>query len=218
MFTDTPTDTETTCPNAHQVILGPSSTIALVACKATDVVQRYLYDAAAGSFTLLSPVAATLPNSSGPRHVAFDAQGTHVYVLNETASTLFAYSYAPTTGVFTLINSLSSRAPSMTGTNTAAEVAVLDDFIYVSNRGDNTIGLFHIGGSGDITLVTHFASGGMTPRHFFIDPSSRWLIVANQATSSLAVFGIDPTTRMLLPVANPATSTPYLYVGIVGLP
>jgi len=41
-----------------------------------------------------------------------------------------------------------------------------------------------------------FSGGGLT-RHFTFDPSRRWLLCANQGTSTVTVFAHDPATGRL---------------------
>jgi 6-phosphogluconolactonase len=40
--------------------------------------------------------------------------------------------------------------------------------------------------------VDRVDSGGQTPRHFALDPSGRWMIVANQGSNNLVVFKRNP--------------------------
>ena len=40
-------------------------------------------------------------------------------------------------------------------------------------------------------FVAHQSTAGKTPRDFNIDPSGKWLIAANQDSSTIAVFEIN---------------------------
>jgi 6-phosphogluconolactonase len=53
--------------------------------------------------------------------------------------------------------------------------------------------------SGMLTLVERLPSGGKTPRHFALDPSGKWLWVANQYSNNLSLFQIDPGNGRLVP-------------------
>lgn len=53
--------------------------------------------------------------------------------------------------------------------------------------------------SGMLTLVERLPSGGKTPRHFALDPSGKWLWVANQDSNDLKLFQINPGSGRLLP-------------------
>ena len=45
--------------------------------------------------------------------------------------------------------------------------------------------------------VGHQPTGGKHPRHFAIDPSGNFLLVANRDTNNILVFRIDPQTGTL---------------------
>ena len=77
-------------------------------------------------------------------------------------------------------------------------------FLYVSNRGDaNNIAVFAIDpSSGKLTAKGFQSALGATPRNFIIDPTGRWLLVANQKTNNVVIFRINPKTGMLKPLAK----------------
>ena len=102
-------------------------------------------------------------------------------------------------------------------TNTGAEVQAhpSGNFVYVSNRGDDDLGVFTVGSDGKLTPTAHTKTGGQTPRHFSIDPSGRWLLVANQGSGDVRVFAIDATTGALTPAGSPVTATMPSFVGVV---
>ena len=88
-----------------------------------------------------------------------------------------------------------------------AEIAVHpnDRFVYVSNRGANSIAVFAIDRGatekevGTLKAAGTFPSGGKTPRNFAIDPTGTYLIAANQDGDSLVVFRINQQTGNLEP-------------------
>jgi 6-phosphogluconolactonase len=61
-------------------------------------------------------------------------------------------------------------------------------FLYVSNRGMDTIAVFGLDEKGTPAFIRHVSTGGRTPRGFNIDPSGNWLIAANQNSDNLVVF------------------------------
>ena len=56
--------------------------------------------------------------------------------------------------------------------------------------------------AGALTLVEYEPTRGKTPRGFGMDPTGRWLIAANQNTSTIGLFSIDQTTGALSPVGD----------------
>ena len=51
--------------------------------------------------------------------------------------------------------------------------------------------------SGKLSLAGHQSTLGDTPRNFTLDPTGRYLLVANQATNNIFVFKRDPATGLL---------------------
>ena len=70
--------------------------------------------------------------------------------------------------------------------------------VYFANRGNNSIYLFHADGkTGSLTPGGRFDCGGKTPRNFVLDPTERWMLVANQDSNLISVFRRNPLTGVL---------------------
>ena len=83
-----------------------------------------------------------------------------------------------------------------------AEIAVHPNgnFLYASNRGDDSIAVFRIDPrKGTLTDIDRVSTQGKTPRNFAIDPSGTRLYAANQDSNSVVVFRIDEQTGGLTP-------------------
>ena len=77
---------------------------------------------------------------------------------------------------------------------------MLGKFVYGSNRGHNTIVGYAIDETtGGLSLIGHQGEGVKTPRNFNIDPTGKFMIVANQDGASVVVFSIDPKSGELKP-------------------
>ena len=63
-----------------------------------------------------------------------------------------------------------------------------DDYIYVSNRGHNSIAIFEILKNGKLLGKEIIESGGETPRHLNISKKEDKLYVGNQDTNSVVCF------------------------------
>jgi 6-phosphogluconolactonase len=103
------------------------------------------------------------------------------------------------------VQRISALPAGFSGHNDAAEIAIHPNgkYLYTSNRGHDSIALFsidsHTGDSrtGTLTLVDHFPTQGKAPRSFEIDPTGKFLFVANQETNNIVVFRIDPNSGRL---------------------
>jgi 6-phosphogluconolactonase len=81
-------------------------------------------------------------------------------------------------------------------------------FVYGSNRGHDSIAIWAVDQStGDLQPVGHESTRGQTPRNFTLDPSSDWLLVANQDSDTIVPFRRDQASG-LLTQTGPVTRTP----------
>ena len=51
--------------------------------------------------------------------------------------------------------------------------------------------------NGELNPIGHESTQGMTPRNFAIDPTGRFLLVANQKSDNIVVFRLDQKTGRL---------------------
>ncbi|MGE0609397.1 MAG: lactonase family protein, partial [Pirellulales bacterium] len=74
-------------------------------------------------------------------------------------------------------------------------------FVYVSNRDPyNSIAIFSIDPQTKaLKAVGHQGMGVKTPRNFAIDPTGKYMLVANQSGNNVIVFRIDAETGELSP-------------------
>jgi len=185
-------------PHGHAIVVGPENQYALAADLGTDEVKSFKIDLAQGKL-IDGSVYNTVPGS-GPRHLVVHQNGRLVFVGMELNSTVSAYTFNDHDGSLTQV-ALESTLPSdFSGKNSVADIHLSPDgkFLYVSNRGHNSIAIFSIDQqSGDLTPVGHHPSGGIRPRNFVIDPTGKYLLAANRESNNVVVFRIDPATGQL---------------------
>ncbi|MEP2777348.1 MAG: lactonase family protein [Luteolibacter sp.] len=137
---------------------------------------------------------------AGPRHLAFSPDGKNAYINNELDNTILAAALDGNQGTLSPIGTTPTLPADFEGESTTAEIEVHPNgrFVYVSNRGHNSIAVFSRNAeSGELSLLQHAPCGGEIPRHFKIDPSGKWLLCANQKTHGISVLSLDPETGML---------------------
>ena len=198
-------------PHAHAVALSPDNRFAVVADLGLDQLLVYSFDATKGTLGAVPQIVKTSPGA-GPRHLVFNSDGGFLYVINELQSTVAAYAYNQSNGALHELQTISTLPKGFCANNTAAEIEIdpSGQFVFASNRGDDSIAVFAIDShAGTLTHVETDPSGGKTPRNFAIDPTGRWLLVANQDSNNMAVFRIDhrnghlTQTGEVLPVPSP---------------
>ena len=178
--------------HAHQVVVDPTGAYVLSVDLGVNKIFAYSLDGTSGR---LSEVGrTTMPAGSGPRHLAFHPGGDFAYVANELNSTVTVCSWAD--GVLEPGQVLDA-APKTGVTNYPGEIIVSADgrFVYLTNRGTNTVGVFAVGDDGaSLTRIAAPTCGGDWPRHLALDPAGTWLHVANQRSGTVTRLPIDPAT------------------------
>jgi len=191
-------------PHAHSINVSPDNKFALAADLGIDKILVYKLDPAKGTMVANDPPSADLPPGSGPRHFAFHSSGKYVYACGEINSTVNAFTYDADKGVLKHFQALSTLPEPVKGNSTAeCQVHPSGKFVYVSNRGHNSVAVFHVDETtGKLTAAGHAPTGGKTPRNFGVDPTGKFLIAANQDSSNVVVFKIDPKTGMPSPAGH----------------
>jgi 6-phosphogluconolactonase len=189
-------------PHAHCVTLDPSNRFAFVCDLGLDKVLAYRIDPAQGKLTPHAPPFTSLKPGAGPRHMVFRPDGRFAYVVNELSSTVTTFAYDPNTGGLKEIQTVSTLPEYFDGANTCAEIDVHPSgkWVYVSNRGHNSVVLFTSDfETGSLTYVEEQGTGGSKPRHFGIEPSARHLAIGNQDSDTVLVCRIDAGNGRLKP-------------------
>jgi 6-phosphogluconolactonase len=152
-----------------------------------------------GRLTLAATPYTQFPDGAGPRHMTFHPNGKQAYVINELNCTVSVLDYSSETAQLTIVQTLPALPDGFSETNTCAEIAVSSDgrFLYGSNRGHNSIVTYAISETGRITLIGWTPSHGIGPRNFAIDPSGKFILVANQKGGGIAIFKRDIDTGAL---------------------
>ena len=193
-------------PHAHFIEVTLDNRFAITADLGIDKLLVHRFDARTGALAPATPGFAAVDPGTGPRHIAFAPSGKFLYVVNELASTVTVFAYDPGPGTLSAIQTIPILPGDFSGRNTAAEIAVdaKGRFLYVSNRGHDSIAVFGIEPDGGLLKPLEWApSGGRSPRHFAIDPTGQWLFAANQDSNTIRLFRINRKSGRLTPVDPP---------------
>jgi 6-phosphogluconolactonase len=187
-------------PHAHRVTVSPDNRFLLVNDLGLDAIHIYRLDSATAQLTQNeSPVWRSNPGA-GPRALQFHPNGKFAYCVTEMASSVVVLRWDAQPGVFETVQEVVMRPPEFKGV-TAGDDIVIDRearFAYATDRFDDIVATFAISPeSGRLTLLNRTSCGGKVPRHLTLDPSGRWLLVANQASDNIAVLARDARTGQL---------------------
>ena len=193
-------------PHAHSINFNRDGTQAFVADLGKDQILLYDVDPQAGTMTASAQPLLNMPPGSGPRHFCFHPSFRVAFANLEITSKVALLDYDNQNRELAFGSILDTIPPSASGTgNSTAECLVHPSgkFVYVSNRGHNSIAGFSFNiATGDFQSIGNTPTLGEIPRGFGIDPSGRYLIVGNQKTGNLASMRIDPETGKLIPTGH----------------
>ncbi|MCS6866244.1 MAG: lactonase family protein [Gemmataceae bacterium] len=132
----------------------------------------------------------TLPPGTGPRHMTFLPSGQGgFYVCGELNSTVNVVQGGK------VVQTLSTL-PKETPGNTTAECITSPDgqFVYVSNRGHNSIAVFRVKDNRQLEPAGHITGDINIPRNFNIDLTGKWMLIASQNGGKVGVWERDLKT------------------------
>ncbi len=186
-------------PHAHSADFSPGNRFALSCDLGLDRVFVYPYAAESGQ--LGKPLTAAVEPGSGPRHLVFHPSGRWVYVVTEMASTVAAFTWDGASGALRHFQTVATLPADYRGQKSGGEIAVDHQgrFLYVSNRKEaSSITVFAIDETtGRLSEVERVPAGGSEPRHFALDPTGAWMLVALQKSNRIVTLRIDRKTGRL---------------------
>jgi 6-phosphogluconolactonase len=180
-----------TSAHAHQVVAAGEGVLAVDL--GADTVFGYPLDPRTGA--LGHPgVLASLPSGTGPRHVL--VRDGVAYLVGELAGTVTAFAVGPEGWL-----ELGTLPASTVEGGYPSEIAASADgrFLYVANRGPDTITTFAITDKLPV-FVGEVPTGGAWPRHFVL--IEQFLYVANERSHTVATFRLDPATGLPTPTGD----------------
>jgi 6-phosphogluconolactonase len=193
-------------PHVHASVLSPDNKFLYVTDLGTDKIYIYAFDASNGTLRSTEPSEIKLSPGTGPRHFTFHPNGKFAYVSEELTSSVAVFAVNPSTGALTVLQDTVSTLPeTFKGSNTTADIHtdLRGKYLYVSNRGHNSISIFSIAANGMIQLIGQEPTGGKTPRNFLMDPRGEFMFVANQDSDMITMFRVVSKTGKLLAVGRP---------------
>ncbi len=140
-----------------------------------------------------------LKAGSGPRHLTFHPNGMLAYLMTEFSSEVIVLRYHPNNGHFTEEQYISTLPADFSENNQGSAIHISADgrFVYAGNRGHNSIAVFRVEETGELSFLEHTSTEGDWPRDFAIDPSGNYIVASNQESSNLVLFARDESTGKL---------------------
>jgi len=200
-----PHPTEQDHSRPHHIPIAPDGAFFIVPDKGFDRTHVFRLDPSNGKIIPSAQASVVSAAGAAPRHFAFHPSAPFAYQCNEINSTVTTFGYDAATGQLDELEVQRTLPAGFSERNSTAEIQVAPSgrFVYVSNRGHNSIAIFAVDrASGKLTSVGWEPSQGRQPRYFALDPSGTFLYVANQATDTIVAFRVDQERGTLTPTGQ----------------
>lgn len=205
--------------HAHCAVIDPSGRYVLVCDKGTDRIYVYRLGRALEQVFMYQCEAET-----GPRHVAFDPASGMAFVTYEFSSDLASFAFDSESGRLRLLDRQSTVGRGFAGLNEPAEVRVHPNgrFVYVNNRGEDSVAWFRVGSEGLLERKGHAAIAksihpGLAARNFTFDPTGTFMLVADRPAHLVRSYAVDANDGSLQPLTQIRVLDP-AFVAFVELP
>ncbi|WP_299119229.1 lactonase family protein [uncultured Winogradskyella sp.] len=183
----------------HSSNFSPDNNFLLAHDLGADKIRGFSFNSNMKDSLLHNEKQIKMKPGSGPRHFTFHPNGKFGYSIAELSGKITAFNYKY--GQLEFFKDYQSYQKQQ-DIYRAADIHISPDgnFLYASNRGpeEDSISIFSVNQeNGTLTLIGHEPTYGEHPRNFVIDPSGKFLLVANQFTDNIVVFSRDTMTGKL---------------------
>ncbi len=169
-----------------------------------NMILQFRFDANNGGLSPNSPFRVEPTERLGPRHYCFHPSLDLVYFSNEQGCSVTGYRLDPTAGTLTATQTISSLPDGYSARNTCSQIHLTPSgrFLYVANRGHNSIAGFAVDAANGRLSSLGQTSTEAVPSAFGLDPAGHFLFAAGSATGRLASYRINGETGALTPLAT----------------
>ncbi|MEE4095866.1 lactonase family protein [Pseudomonas viridiflava] len=198
--------------HAHSVRTDPSNRFAYAGNLGVDRVLQYRLEPKDGKLVPIGEGYVTVPENTGPRHLAFAPNGKFLYVVGEMSGTVTAFSINDKTGGLKQVNQADGiperlkLAPGQardarnndlkddpTPRIWAADVRISPDgkWLFTSERTSSSVSVFKVDpATGKVTFVENYPVEEKQPRNIAVAPNGRWLLVTGEKAEKVGSYSI----------------------------
>ena len=165
-------------PHTHFVCFSPDKKHIL--CTDLGIDTIFVYDTG-----LNEECSVKVPDGSGARHLCFSDDGKYIYCENELSNDVSVFEW---NNARPILKGTYSAIPDFKGESTAAAIRIKGEYLYISNRGADTISRFKIVGD-KLELLENTYCGGKGPRDFNIIDD--YIICTNENSNDVTVLKLE---------------------------
>ncbi len=215
-----PNDRHETATGAHAIATDPSNRFAFVPHIARlndnvleppknnpgpNFIAQFRFDPQTGRLSPNAPFRVEPREMLGPRHYCFHPALNTVYFSDEQGCSVSQYRLDTASGTLTHVDTVASLPSAFfSERNTCSQIHLTPSgrFLYVGNRGHNSIAAFAVdAGTGRLSPIGHVATEPV-PSAFGLDSAGAFLYSAGTASGRLASYRVNQETGALTPLAT----------------
>jgi 6-phosphogluconolactonase len=212
-------DRQDTAIGAHAIATDPSNRFAFVPhisrvqdnvleppenIPGPNFIAQFRFDAETGRLIPNTPFRVEQADLVGPRHYCFHPDKELVYFSDEQGCSISVYRLDPTIGTLSAVQRVGTLPDGYSGRNTCSQIHLTPSakFLYVGNRGHNSIAGFAVdAATGHLKPLGQVPTEAV-PSAFCLDPGGSFLFAAGTATGKLASYRVNSETGALTALAT----------------
>ncbi|HSF44638.1 MAG TPA: Atu1372/SO_1960 family protein, partial [Chitinophagaceae bacterium] len=182
-------------PHAHNVVLSPDQNHLYVTDLGSDKIYQHKINTDGTVEENYKAIPITAGN--GPRHMVFNAGGTHAYLINEMKGTVDVFRVK--SDQFEKIQTVVADTTSSKSDRGSADIHLSPNgkWLISSNRvTNNDLTIFAVQGDGTLKKKAH-QPVARKPRNFSFTPNGKFVFVASQDEHKIQVFSFNEATGTL---------------------
>ena len=167
-----------------------------------NAIYQFKFDENTGHLTPNSPLRVEPEERLGPRHYCFHPNQDIVYFSDEQGCSVTGYNLDSSTGTLSAFQTITTLPNGYTERNTCSQIQISSSgkFLYVPNRGHNSIAGFSVDAStGRLTAIGQVSTEAV-PSAFSLDPEGKFVFSAGSASGRLASYHINGESGVLTPL------------------
>ena len=160
-----------------------------------DRIYRFDFNPQGDEILTHAVIAYEAKRGEGPRHMVFDSEGKHLYLINELGGTCTVLSYND--GNLTELQTLMADEG---GGHGSADIHISPDgrFLYTSHRlKKDGIAIFDINEQTGLLTKVGYQLTGIHPRNFTITPNGKFVLVACRDDNTIQIYRRNARTGLL---------------------
>ena len=184
-----------------------------------NTIYQFKFDENTGRLTPNSPLRVEPEERLGPRHFCFHPTQDIVYFSDEQGCSVTGYRLDPSLGTLSAFQTITTLPDGYTGRNTCSQIQISSSgkFLYVPNRGHNSIAGFSVNEStGRLTAIGQVSTEAV-PSAFSLDPEGKFIFAAGSASGRLASYRINGDTGEITPLETYSVGNRPMWVLVTSL-